>query len=149
MRSATCKLDRDYWRLTMWRRVIMSSLVVALLGSGAVRDASHAAIRGAPNRDFFVMFFVPDSTEISPEARWIVEQAAASARNQEASTIEIAMSPDASGHEGLFKARAAAIENVLSGKGAEAVHFVRRPLSDAENSIPGAESRAEIRIVEH
>jgi hypothetical protein len=132
----------------MWRSVIMSSLLVALLGLGAGADTSRAAIRNVSNQDFFVMFFVPGSEDISPEARFIVEQAAASAKAQEASAIEIALSSGASGQAGLFDPRATAIENVLSAEGVEAVHFVRRRLSKSEISIPGTEDRAEIRIVQ-
>ena len=131
----------------MWRSVIMSSLVVALLGSGARLETSHAATRDISNQDFFVMFFVPGSKDISPEARWIVERAAESAKAQEASAIEIALSSEASGRAGLVDRRAAAIQNVLSAEGA-AVRFVRRPLAKTEISIPGAEDRAEIRIVQ-
>jgi hypothetical protein len=130
----------------MWRSVIMSSLVVALLGSGARLETSHAATRNISNQDFFVMFFVPGSKDISPEARWIVEQAAASAKAQEASAIEIALSSGIS-QVSLVQARTAAIEKVLSAEGTE-IHFVRRPLSKSEISIPGAEDRAEIRIVQ-
>jgi len=132
----------------MWRSVIVSCLALALLGSSALRDTSHAAIRNDSNHDFFVMFFVPGSTEISPEARWIVSRAAATAKNQEATTIEIALSADGSGGTHLFKARAAAIETLLSAEGANAIHFARRPLSKSEISIPGADSRAELRIVQ-
>ncbi|HYM17342.1 MAG TPA: hypothetical protein VEU06_02160 [Micropepsaceae bacterium] len=131
----------------MWRSVIMSSLVVALLGSGARLETSHAATRNISNQDFFVMFFVPGSKDISPEARWIVEQAAASAKAQEASAIEIALSSGTSRRASLSDMRAAAIEKVLSAEGPE-IHFVRRPLSKSEISIPGAEDRAEIRIVQ-
>jgi hypothetical protein len=132
----------------MWRSVIMSSLVIALLGSSARLEASHAAIRDVSTQDFFVMFFVPGSKDISPEARWIVEQAAASAKVQEASTIEIALPSETSERASLFQARAAAIQDVLSANGAEPVHFVQRPLSKSENAIPGAEDHAEIRIVQ-
>jgi hypothetical protein len=132
----------------MRRSVIMSSLIVALLGLSTGPDTSLAAINSASHQSFFVMFFLPGSAEISPEARWIVEQAAASAKVHEASMFEIAISPDESSASDLFKARAAAIENVLSAEGAEPVHFVSRPLSEAENSIPCAGSRAEIRVVQ-
>jgi hypothetical protein len=132
----------------MWRSVIMSSLIVTLLSLGAVRDSSHAAIHSSSNQNFFVMFFVPGSAVISPEARWIVERAAASAIGQEASAVEIAISSDTARRTDLFEARAAAIEGVLSADGAEQVRFVRRPLSESENRILGAEDRAEIRIVQ-
>ena len=130
----------------MWRSVIMSSLIVALLGSSARLETSHAATRNISNQDFFVMFFVPGSRDITPEARWIVEQAAASAKAQEASAIEIALSSGQS-RVSLVQARTAAIEKVLSAEGSE-IHFLRRPLSKSEISIPGAEDRAEIRIVQ-
>jgi hypothetical protein len=132
----------------MWRSVIMSSLMVALLSFGAGTDTSLAAVDDQSDQSFFVMFFVPGSADITPEARWIVEQAAASAKAQEASTLEIAISPESSREVDLFKARAAAIENVLSAQVAEPIRFVPRQLSIAENSIPGADSRAEIRIVQ-
>jgi len=124
----------------------LSGLLIALFGLSAARDTSNAAIGDTP--EFFVMFFVPGSSEISPEARWIVARAAASAKIEEASTIEVALSPDPSRRSGLFEARAAAIESVLSAEGATTLHFARRPLSKDEISIPGAASRAEIRIVQ-
>jgi hypothetical protein len=131
----------------MRRLIVISGLLIALFFASAVRDTSGAAIRST-DQDFFVMFFVPGSTEISPEARWIVAQAAASAKTQEATTIEIALPLDASRGTRLFEARAAAIEKVMLAEGADAIHFARRPLSKSEISIPGAGSRAEIRIVQ-
>src|SRR5262245_34043235 len=112
----------------MWRSVIMSSLVATVLSLGAVRDTSHAAIHSSSNQNFFVMFFVPGSAEISPEARWIVERAAASAREQEASAIEIAISSDTARKAHLFETRATAIANVLSTQGGGPIRVMRRPL---------------------
>jgi hypothetical protein len=132
----------------MRRLIVVFYLVIALFGYGAVRDRSDATDSVTVNHGVFVMFFVPGSTEISPEARLIVAQAAATVKTQEAATIEIALPPDASERMSLFEARAAAIENVLTAEGADSVHFALRQLSKAEISIPGAGSRAEIRIVQ-
>ena len=124
----------------MRRLLVISFLVIAL--------PSCSALRGTSDHDFFVRFFSSGNAQLSHEARGIVAQAAASAKAQKPSMIEIALPPDAPGGAPLFEARVTAIENVLSAEGADPKRFARRPLSKAETAIPGAGGRAEIRIVQ-
>jgi hypothetical protein len=124
----------------MRRLLVISFLVMALPSCSAMRDTS--------NHDFFVMFFSSGNVQLSPEARGIVVHAAASAKAQKPSMIEIALRPDAPGGAPLFEARVTAIENVLSAEGADPKGFAHRPLSKDENALPGAGGRAEIRIVQ-
>ena len=124
----------------MRRLFVLSFLVIALQGCSTLRDSS--------NHDFFVMFFSSGKVQLSPEARDIVQEAAASANAQKPSKIEIAVPPDAPGGAPLFEARVAAIENVLSAEGADPKRFAHRPLSKTETAVPGAGGRAEIRIVQ-
>jgi hypothetical protein len=124
----------------MWRLFIVSYLVIGLVGC--------SALRGSSNPDSFIMFFVSGSVEIPPEAQQIVGRAAANAKAKKASAIEIAVPPDAPGGAHLFERRVSAIENVLSAEGIDPKLFIRRPLSKAETSIPGAGGRAEITIVQ-
>lgn len=115
---------------------------------GRVAALCCSGLRGTSNHDFFLMFFVSGNVQLSPEARRIVEQAAVSAKAQKPSIIEIAVPPDVPGAAPLFDARVSAIENVLSAEGVDSKWFAHRPLSEAETAVPGASSRAEIRIVQ-
>jgi len=107
-----------------------------------VRDSTSST-------DLYMMFFSPGNVKLSSEAQQIVRQAAIRAKTLEPSIIEIAVPPDVPGELPLFQVRVAAIENAMSVEGTDPKQVSYRPLSEEEaTSVPGAEPRAEISIVQ-
>src|SRR4029077_5519879 len=73
---------------TMARILTVCLLATSLLGC--------SLFRGRAPQDFFVLFFVPGTTQLSPEAQQIVRQAADDARTERAKIV-IAIPPDTPG----------------------------------------------------
>jgi len=109
--------------------------------------AGCAALRGAPAQNFFVLFFVPGTSQLAPEAQQIVRQVAASAKAQKATKIQVSVPPDTPGGAQLVEGRFTAIENILSASGVDSKLYARAPLMTAGPDIAGAANRAEIRLV--
>src|SRR4030095_10639247 len=105
--NAMARLRANPSRLTMWR-LIASCCVIALAACSSV--GSSRVSRASDNASF-VLFFVSGKAEIPPEAQLIVGRAAANAKAQKPSAIEIAVSPDAPGGAQLFEPRVSAIQN--------------------------------------
>lgn len=122
----------------MARKLIVCLLAMSLLGCGQ--------IRGRPPQDFFVLFFVPGTTKLSPEAQQIIRQAADDARTERAKIV-IAIPPDTPGGVRLVEGRRTAVENILSAAGTDAKLYATIPLAVAGPAPPGATDRAEIRLV--
>ena len=102
--------------------------------------------RGMPPQDFFVLFFVPGTTQLTPEAQQIVRRAADNARTARASKIVIAVPPDTPGGVRLVEGRRTAVENILSAAGTDAKLYSTAPLALARTAPQGAIDRAEIRL---
>ena len=100
-----------------------------------------------PPQDYFVLFFVPGTTMLAPEAQQIVRQAAYNARMQKLAKIEIAVPPDTPGGVRLVEGRVTAIENILSVEGADAKLYALKPPTNEAANIPAAQNRAEIRLL--
>jgi hypothetical protein len=100
-----------------------------------------------PPPDFFVLFFVPGTTRLAPEAEQIVRQAAAGARTARASKIVIAIPPDTPGGVRLVEGRRTAVENILSAAGTDPKLFSAVPLAITGTAPQGAIDRVEIRLV--
>jgi hypothetical protein len=103
--------------------------------------------RGTPRQDFFVLFFVPGTIRLAPEAEQIVRQAAANARAGRVSKIVIAIPPDTPGGMPLVEGRQSAVENILSAAGTDPKLYSTVPLASAGTALQGAIDRAEIRLV--
>jgi hypothetical protein len=104
-------------------------------------------MRGGPGQDSFVLFFVPGTTQLDPDAQQIVKQAAFRARMQKPMRIEIAVPPDTPGGLKLVEGRMTAIQNVLSVEGADPKLYVRGAVAEQAVAIPAAANRAEIRLI--
>jgi hypothetical protein len=115
------------------------ALTVGLLGCMAMREA--------PPRNSFVLFFVPGTTQLDPDAQQIVKQAAYNARIQKLMRIEIAVPPDTPGGMRLVEGRMTAIQNILSGEGTDPKLYVRGAVAEQAQPIPAAANRAEIRLI--
>ena len=110
--------------------------------------AGCSLFRGTPTQDFYVVFFVPGTTQLAPEAEQIVRQAAANARAARASKIVIAIPPDTPGGMRLVEGRRTAVENILSAAGTDPKLYAAVPLAAAAGTAAqGAIDRAEIRLV--
>jgi hypothetical protein len=124
---------------TMARMFVAFLLAMSLLGC--------SVFRGMPSQDFFVLFFVPGTTRLAPEAEQIVRQAAAGARAARVSKIVIAIPPDTPGGMPLVEGRRTAVENILSAAGTDPKLYAAVPLSATGTAPQGAINRAEIRLV--
>jgi hypothetical protein len=113
----------------------------------AVVLSNCSVFQQKPGQDFFGVFFVPGTTELSPDAQAIVRQAAQSAKDIHAARIDVALPPDAPGGADLTEGRFTAIQNILSASGIGAGVLQRASLSDAAAKLPGAADRAEIRLL--
>ena len=120
---------------------------------GLVLAAILALIAGCmtmpapPKQNFFVVFFVPGTVRLAPEAEQIVRQAASIATMSKTSKIEVAVPADTPGGMALREARFTAIQNILSASRVSPMQFSRAPLPDASARLPGANDRAEIRLL--
>ncbi|HMI96834.1 MAG TPA: hypothetical protein VK479_10005 [Micropepsaceae bacterium] len=123
----------------MARMFVAGLLAMSLLGC--------SLFRGMPSQDFFVLFFVPGTIRLAPEAEQIVRQAAAGARAARVSKIIIAIPPDTPGGMPLVEGRRSAVENILSAAGTDPKLFSTVPLAAAGDAPRGAIDRAEIRLV--
>ena len=122
------------------RRILVASLLaMSLLGC--------SVFRGMPAQDFFVLFFVPGTAQLAPEAQQIVRQAAANARTARVSKVIIAIPPDTPGGMPLVEGRRTAVENILSAAGTDPKLYSAVPLAAAGDAPKGAIDRAEIRLV--
>ena len=122
----------------MTRILTICLLAISLLGC--------SQFRGRAPQDFFVLFFVPGTTQLSPEAQQIVRQAADDARTERAKIV-IAIPPDTPGGVRLVEGRRTAVENILSAAGTDAKLYSTVPLAAAGTAPQGAIDRAEIRLV--
>jgi hypothetical protein len=100
-----------------------------------------------PKQNLFVLFFIPGTIRLAPEAEQIVRQAAGIASNTKTSKIEVAVPIDAPGGTTLREGRFTAIQNVLSASKVNPMLFARQSLSETAATLPGAADRAEIRLV--
>jgi hypothetical protein len=109
--------------------------------------AGCMSMPGPPKQSFFVVFFIPGTIRLAPEAEQIVRQAAAIAAMSKTSKIEVAVPLDTPGGMTLREGRFTAIQNVLSASSIDPKLFARNALSDASARLPGAADRAEIRLM--
>jgi membrane-bound ClpP family serine protease len=119
-------------------------LVVCLL---AMSLLACSLFRSTPSQDFFVLFFVPGTTKLAPEAEQIVRQASGNAKAARATKIVIAIPPDTPGGVRLVEGRRTAVENILSAAGTDTKLYSTVPLADAGTAPQGAIDRAEIWLV--
>jgi hypothetical protein len=124
----------------MARIFVACLLAMSLLGC--------SLFQSRPSQDFFVLFFVPGTVRLAPEAEQIVRQAAANARAARVSRIVIAIPSDTPGGMTLVEGRRTAVENILSAQGTDPKLYSTVPLAAAGAAPRGAIDRAEIRLVQ-
>ncbi len=112
----------------------------------ATRPASPPPLP-PPKQDLFVLFFVPGTARLAPEAEQIVKQAAGSVQQSKVARIEIAVPADTPGGVRLKEGRLTAIQNVLSAAHVDPKLYTGRDLENLTDRVPGATDRAEIRLV--
>lgn len=130
----------------MTRRVLLAIAGLAL--SGCSLFQSNDAADKAP---VYIVFFRYDSDVLTADARKIVDQAAASARDTKPATIELAGYSDASAPPSsrhLATPRFIAVTDALIADGVDPKLLVRVPLADTEASLPATgDRRVEIRLI--
>lgn len=128
----------------MRRKIIAVTILAFLAGCTTPQRMSMPA---APQRSTFILFFVPGTARLAPEAEEIVRQAAGSAVSSRVSKIEIAVPRDAPGGAALVEGRYTSIQNILSAARVDSKLLARGNLSDAAANLPGAADRAELRLL--
>ena len=119
--------------------------VVVLMISGLLTGCM--TMPAPPKQNLFVLFFIPGTIRLAPEAEQIVRQAAGIASSTKTSKIEVSVPIDAPGSTALREGRFTAIQNVLSASKINPMLFARQPLSEGATKLPGAADRAEIRLL--
>ncbi|HEX3487082.1 MAG TPA: hypothetical protein VHT51_18650 [Micropepsaceae bacterium] len=120
-------------------KIIAVTILVVLTGC--------MSLRPAPMKTPYVVFFVPGTTHLTPEAEQIVRQAAGMALESRVSKIEVAVPRDTPGGASLVEGRFTAIQNLMSAARVDLKLLARADLSQAGASLPGAADRAEVRLV--
>jgi hypothetical protein len=128
---------------------MLRSLSLAVLIAGLVAGCqSH----GPPAPQTYLLFFTQDSTELSPDARKVVDQAAAGIAKAKPSTVQIAGYADEPGTPAynlhVSEKRIAAVETALVADGVAPGTILRIPLGDQDPTIGGTgDRRIEIRFI--
>jgi outer membrane protein OmpA-like peptidoglycan-associated protein len=99
----------------------------------------------------YILFFRFDSADLSPDARAVVDQAAAGIKALKPSTVGIAGFSDKVGtpayNQHLAERRIGAVEAALTADGVDPRLFLKIPLGDSEPVIGGTgDRRVEIRL---
>jgi OOP family OmpA-OmpF porin len=99
----------------------------------------------------YLVFFHYDAADLTPEARQIVDQAAADIKTRKPSTVTIAGFTDKEGtqdyNKRLSERRIVAVEQALTGDGIDPKTFLRIPLGESEAMVGGTgDRRIEIRL---
>jgi hypothetical protein len=129
---------------TVRRAFIVVTLLSLLTGCMLVRPSTMPP---PPKQTLFILFFVPGTSRLAPEAEQIVRQAAGIAQQSKVSKIEIAVPRDTPGGVPLVEARVTAIQNILSAAHVEQNFFAPTVLLDATPTVPAAADRAEVRLL--
>ncbi|HLG90299.1 MAG TPA: OmpA family protein [Alphaproteobacteria bacterium] len=125
--------------------------VAAILLAGLALAGCKTAPRTAEVPRNYLLFFRFDSADLSPDARRIVDQAAAGIKVLKPSTVGIAGFTDKVGTPGynqhLAERRIAAVEAALTADGIDPKLFLTIPLGDSEPVVGGTgDRRVEIRL---
>jgi outer membrane protein OmpA-like peptidoglycan-associated protein len=128
----------------MDRRIVLAIATVALAGCSMFGTSADKA-------PVYIVFFHYDSDFLTPDARRIVDQAAASARDTKPTTIELAGYTEATAAKNsrqFAEPRFNAVADALIVDGVDPKLLVRVPLMDSEASLPStADRRVEIRLI--
>ena len=131
----------------MPRPFILSIVLILACACSTFRGAPQpAAVASAPDR--YVVFFSPRTAELGMDAQSVVRLAALAAQKRKASRIEIAVPPEAPRSSDLVEGRYTAIQNIISATGIDAKLYARAVLSADAMVLPGANDRAEIRLIQ-
>jgi hypothetical protein len=123
-------------------------IVLTLLGLLAGCSTLHRPTRAQfPAQNLFIVFFVPGTVRLDPDAQQIIRQAAGTALDRKVSKIEVAIPRDAPGGVSLVEGRFTSIQNILSAAHVDQKLLAQAHVSDAAASLPGAADRAEIRLL--
>lgn len=128
----------------MIRKSIVAAALLVLAGCSLFHQ-------GRDNAPVFVVFFRYDAAVLSPDARRVVDQAAAAVRDTRPATVELAGYTDvtaARSSRHFATPRFDAVAEALIADGVDPKLLVRVPLPEAETVLSEtADRRVEIRLV--
>jgi len=128
----------------MFKKLIVASVLLALGGC----TLFHSGRDSAPA---YIVFFRFDSAALTPDARKVVDDAAASIRDTRPSTVELAGYTDTTAiasSRHFAEPRFAAVAEALIADGIDPKLLVRVPLPESEALLSAtADRRVEIRLV--
>lgn len=122
--------------------IVFAALVLGLAGCKTAPPSTPRT---------YLVFFHSDSADLSPEARQVVDQAAAGVTAFKPSTVAVASFADKVGtpayNQHLSERRVAAVEQALVADGVSPGLLLRVPLAEAEAANQGTgDRRVEIRL---
>jgi len=126
------------------RKIIAVTILAFLAGCTTLHRMPMPA---APKQTLFILFFVPGTTRLAPEAEAIVRQAAGIALESKVTKIEIAVPQDTPGGVSLVEGRFTSVQNILSAAHVDTKLLTRANLAADAESLPGATDRAEVRLL--
>jgi outer membrane protein OmpA-like peptidoglycan-associated protein len=136
----------------MIRKLLLSACLLALAGCSTMRSLHLAPDRAADRAPVYIVFFHYDAAVLTPDARRIVDAAAASVRDTKPAVVELAGYAETSAMPGarhLADPRFNAVTDALIADGVDPRLLARVPLTDSEASLPAtADRRVEIRLLE-
>ncbi len=124
----------------------VGTIVAACAGSSDAPTgsaASQAAL--APNH--YVVFFAPKASRLDAEGQAVVHEAVAAIEQRRPSKIEIVVPTAVPAGPDVVEARYATIQNIISASGMDADMYSRVALASGGINLPGADDRAEIRLI--
>jgi len=134
-------------RLFMLSIVLVLACACSTFRGTPQTAAAPQPVAAAPAPDRYVVFFSPRTAELATEAQFVVRQAAAAAQKRRMSRIEIAVPPVAPSGSDLVEGRYTAIQNIIAASGVDPKLYTRAELSSDAMTLPGANDRAEIRLI--
>lgn len=133
----------------MLKRLAIGSVVMVMTGcAGAGAPTGPAAIsQAALPTGHYVVFFDPDASQLDAEGQAIVREAVAGIEDRRPSKIEIMVPAKAPGGDEMIQDRYATIQNIMLASGMDAAMDTRVVLASDGINLPGANDRAEIRLI--
>ena len=125
----------------MFKTVVIGCALMMAQLAGASAQASAVV------KERYLVFFAPRGTQLDPTGQEIVREAVAAMDERRPSKIEIVAPPKASGGADVVEARYTAIQNIISAFGVDAAICTRVKLTASATDLPGANDRAEIRLI--
>ncbi len=133
----------------MFNKILIGCVMMIVAGcAGNDAPAGSAATSRAPSMpDHYIVFFEPTASQLDSEGQAIVREAVAGIEERMPSKVEIVVPAKGAGEFEMAQSRYAAIRNLMSTSGMDAAMDSRVALASGGTNLPGADDRAEIRLI--